>query len=152
MAFTYDFANDPAIANVRLLISDTNPEQPIFDDVEIQAAYNIQASTFQSAQFWSGPQGRNVPQLPLSYFRVAAILLDAMANNQALLAGVLKLLDVSLNTSLAAKSLREGAAEFRKVDDESGAFMIIEQTNTDWSFRDRWFKQWMRQSGGLLVG
>ena len=36
--FTYDFTNFPDISNVRLLCSDTDSTQPIFQDVEIQAA------------------------------------------------------------------------------------------------------------------
>ncbi len=146
--FTYDFDNYPLIAYVRLLIPDTNSETFIYSDEEITAFYSIQGSVFQSAQFYSGSQGRNTPSSPVSYVRVAALALDSLANNTGRLAGVLQILDVKLDLSKAAEVLRQGAKNYREVDDDAGAFMIIEQTNTDWSFRDRVWKQFERQQLG----
>lgn len=149
--FTYDFDTNPQVAYVRLLISDTvnTDEQPaIFSDTEISAFYVIQMSQFQSSMFFSGPAGRNLPSQPLSYLRVAALALDSLASNKARLSSITKLLDVSLSPDKAALALRTQAQEYRTVDDESGAFVIFEQVTTVWSFRDRFWSQVQRQTGG----
>lgn len=157
--YTYDLEADPRISTVRLLIPDTeflpnvSPPRMIFSDEEIDAFYRIQGSVFQSTQFFSGAAGRFIPDLPLSYLRVAALALDTLANNKGKLGTVIQLLDVKLDWSKAAQILRDGAKNYRDIDDDSGAIFIIEQTNTDWSFRDRWWKQWQRQSAGAgLIG
>ena len=113
-AYTYQYGANPLIDFVRLLIPDTqflprvSPPQMIFADQEIQAFYNIQRNTFQSGMFFSYNQGRNLPGLPLSYVRVAALALDTLANNKGKLGNVIKLLDVSLDWKSAAAVLREG--------------------------------------------
>ncbi len=152
MSFTYGplssppFSN-PAIDYPRLLIADTNAAQPIFQDEEIQAATQIQQYQFQSSMFYSGAMGRNLPSSPVSFLRVAALLLDSLATNKGRLASVQALLDVKLDASKAAKALQDQAASYRQTDDESGAFMIIEQCNDYFSFSDRFWKQVQRQSG-----
>jgi hypothetical protein len=149
MSWSYNTNPPDQIAFVRLLIPDTDPIKVIFTDEEINMLYQIQGSTFQSGMFFSGAAGRNIPPAPLSYVRVAALALDTLANNKGRLGAVMQLLDVKLDASKAAAVLREGAKTYREIDDEAGCIMIIEQTNTDWSFRDRWWKQWQRQSAGL---
>ena len=146
MSFSYDFVANPQVAYVRLLIADTSVAQPIFQDEEINAGYAIQNSTFQSSQFFSPPGGNTLPIGPVSYLRVAALMLDAVASNKARLASIKQLLDVKMDSSDAAIQLRAQAAEYRSVDDNSGAIMIIEQCSTDWAVRDRFFKQVARQS------
>jgi hypothetical protein len=152
--YTYDFYSAPAISFVRLLIPDTSflpktdPPVMIFSDQEINAFYQIQQSAFQSGMFFSGPQGRNLPSNPLSYVRVAALALDTLANNKGKLGNVIQLLDVKLDWSKAAQVLRDGAANYREIDDNAGAFMIIEQTPTDWAFAQRWWNQFQRQTAG----
>ncbi len=153
LMFTYNQCDgtNNTIDFVRLLISDTQDFNHIFEDSEIQGAYQIQAAQFQSAQFFSPPQGLNLPATPLSYLRVAALLLDSIAANKSRLSSIIQLLDVKLSPSVAAKSLRDQAAAYRETDDNSGAFMIIEQVNDQWSFRDRFWKQVQRQSGGMIA-
>ncbi len=152
--YTYDFEAAPAISYVRLLIPDTtflpnvSPPQMIFSDQEINAFFTIQMSTFQTGMFFSGPQGRTLPSYPLSYVRVAALALDTLANNKGKLGNVIKLLDVSLDWSKAAQVLRDGAQNYRTIDDDAGAFAIIEQTPTDWAFAQRWWNQFQRQTAG----
>lgn len=147
MAFSYDFASSPAISYVRLLIADTDPSCPIFQDDEINAAYAIQGNVWQSGQFYSPPNGAYVPSSPVSYLRVAALLLDALASNKARLSSITQLLDVKLDPSKASTALRELAQSYRDQDD-MGAFAIIEQCNNDWATRDRWYKQLQRQYCG----
>lgn len=148
MSWTYNNGANPYIDYPRLLIPDTDVTMPIYSDEEIGAFYQIQQSVFQSAMFFSGSQGRSLPSTPLSYLRVAALALDTLANNKGKLGSVIQLMDVKLDPSKAAQVLRDGAQNYRTIDDESGAFMIIEQTNTDWSLRDRIEKQFQRQQLG----
>lgn len=147
--FTYDFSSNPMVAYVRLLIPDTTaalPNTPIFQDEEILAFYTIQASQFQSSMFFSGPAGKNLPTSPLSYLRVAALAIDTIANNAAQIGIVSKLLDVQLKDAAAILGAR--ADSFRKIDDESGAFAIVEQCQTVWATRQRYWNQVARQTGG----
>jgi hypothetical protein len=144
---------NPAIDYPRLLISDTQQFDPkgnqiyIFQDQEILAMYNIVQANFQSSMFYSPPAGRNLPASPVSYLRVAAYLLNAVAANKARLASIKKLLDVQLDSSDAAIQLRETAQQYLDMDDNAGAFAIIEMCNDYFSFRDRFWKQVQRQSG-----
>ena len=153
MSFTYDFNNNPNVAYVRLLIPDTTQNAalylPIFQDEEINAFYTIQASVFMSPQFWSPPSGSfQLPSSPLSYLRVAALAIDSLASNAAQLAVITKLLDVNVSAKDGAAALQARADKYRQIDDESGAFAIIEQVSTTWAFTDRYWKQVQRQSGG----
>jgi hypothetical protein len=149
MAFSYNSCNgsNNPVDWIRLLISDTQSVNHIFEDSEIMGAVAIQGLQFQSAQFWSGQGGANLPSSPVSYLRVAALLLDSIAANKARLASIKQLLDVKLDSSDAAIQMRATAAEYREVDDNSGAFMIIEQVNDAWSFGDRFWKTVQRASG-----
>ena len=146
MSWHYDFALYPTISRIRLMVADTDSSAQIFQDEEITAAIDIEGSTFQSAQFYSGPGGRTVPNPPVPYRRAAALLLDALAANRARLASIKQLLDVKLDSSDAAIQLRAGAQALRDADDNSGAFFIAEQVNDSFSFRDRWWKQMQRQA------
>ncbi len=156
MSWSYESGNNPAIDYPRLLIADTDPVQPIFQDEEILAVEQIVRQPFQSGMFFSTPNGpvgggtlgTALPQLPIPYYRVAAILLNSIAANKARLSSIMQLLDVKLDPSKAAKALQDQAKAYLDLDDNSGAFMIIEQINNDWSFRDRFWKQWQRQSAG----
>ncbi len=154
MSFTYNQGANPPIDFPRFLSSDTvqfdDQGQRVyaFSDEEIQAATTIEMSVWQSAQFWTPPRGlTTLPAPPYPWRRIAATLLDALAANQARLGIISKLLDVTLNPN-AAKSMREQAQALRDTDDNSGAFVIIEQVNDQFSFRDRFFKQVQRQQGG----
>lgn len=144
MSFSYQFGANPAIDYPRLLISDTQDSGHVFEDSEITAATSIVALQFQSGMFYSGSAGVNLPSTPVSYLRVAALLLDALAANKSRLSSIKKILDVQLDSTDAAIQLRATAQEYRTVEDESGAFMIIEQCNNTFSFIDRWWKQIQR--------
>jgi hypothetical protein len=147
MSFTYDPVNNIRIAAVRMLIADTNPAQPIFQDEEINLGYTIQASVFQSSMFYSGPSGQTIPSTPISYLRVSAIMLDAMASNQAYLAGIKSIPDVQMSAGEAAKALMDKAKKYREMDDESASFFIYEQVFTTWGFTSRFWSQIQRQTG-----
>lgn len=155
MSFSYQFGANPPIDYPRLLISDTveSTGSPairvyIFEDSEITAAAAINGLTWQSLQFFSPPFGRNLPAAPVNYLRTAALLLDSIASNKARISSITQLLDVKMDPSKASAALRAQAQEYRDVDDNSGAIMIIEQCSTTWSFIDRFWAQVQRQSGG----
>ena len=147
MSWSYTFGANPILDYPRMLISDTNPAMQLFQDQEILAAYGIQASTFQSSMFFSGLTGNTLPSTPVSYFRVAAILLDCLAANKAFLASVKSLPDITLDPASAAKALSEKAKAYREVEDNAGAIMIIEQCATSWATIDRYWAQIQRQTG-----
>ena len=148
MSATYDPTLPTDKDWVRFEVRDVNTSGFIFQDEEITAGYAIQQSTFQSGMFFSGNQGRYLPGLPVSYFRVAAIMLNCLASNKAYLSSIIKMLDVQLDPSRAAKALQDQAKIYREVDDDSGAMMIIEQTPTDWAFAQRWLNQFQRETAG----
>lgn len=152
---------NPPVDFVRLLVADTvqfaaDNITPIyiFSDQEILAMEAIVQSNFQSAQFFSTPGGPpgagsfgvNLPPQPIPYYRVAGMLLNSLAANSSRLASVTQLLDVKLNPSLAAKALKDQAQAYFDQDDNSGAFVVIEQVNDSFSFADRFWKQWQRMS------
>ncbi len=147
MSFSYQFGANPQIDYVRLLISDTQETDHIFEDAEILMAAQINCAPFQSSMFYSPPAGRNIPLAPTSYLRTAATLLDAIASNKSRLASVQQLLDVKIDPAKASYALREQAREYRQIDDNTGAFFIIEQCTTTWSFQDRFWSQVQRQQG-----
>jgi hypothetical protein len=147
MSFTYILPSN--IGYVRLLIADTDAAAPIFSDEEITAFMALASSVWQSSQFYSAAGGQAVlPSPPVNYLRAAAFALDALASNKSRLEGVIQLLDVKLSSVKdTALALRAQAANYRDVDDNSGAFAIIEQVNTNWSFQQRFFNQAARQLG-----
>lgn len=148
MSFSYQLGANPAIDYPRLLISDTQATGHVFEDEEITAATRLQALQFQTGMFYTAPGGQNLPSSPVSYLRVAALLLDALAANKSRLASIQQIYDVKISAKDAAKALREQAEAYRETDDNAGAFAIIEQCTTVWGFRDRYWNQVQRQSGG----
>ena len=155
--FSYQEGANPPIDWPRGLTGDTVELNPngtrayIYSDQEINMFTAIQANTTQSSQFYSPPVANTLPMTPVSYMRVAALMLDGIASDKARLSSVQQLLDVKLSPKEAAIQLRAQAAEYRSIDDNSGAFFIIEQCNTTWAFRDRFWSQVQRQQAGVLV-
>jgi len=145
MSFSYQFGANPPIDYVRLLISDTQDTNHIFEDSEILTFAAITSGVWQSSMFYSGTAGATtLPSVPVNYLRTAALALDSIASNKARLSSITQLLDVKLSPEKAAESLREQAKQYREVDVDSMAFVIIEQCNTDWSFIERFWRQWQR--------
>jgi len=135
-----------------MLVADTQQFQAdgvtrayLFEDSEITSFANIVGSVYQSSMVYDPPLNAAVPTSPVSYVRQAAYMLNALAANKARLAGVIGLLDVKLSMKDAAKALQDQAKAYLDMDDNSGAFMIIEQVNDQASFRDRFWKEVQRQ-------
>lgn len=145
---------NPPIDVVRLLISDTvnTATQPcIFQDEEILTIERIVVpGVWQSSMFYSDIGGvPTLPSQPVNYLRTAAYLLNSMAANQALLSGVIQLLDVKLDVKSAAKALQDQAKCWLEIDDDTMAFVIIEQVHDTWSFEERFWSQVQRVSTGV---
>ena len=154
--FTYQGGANPPIDYPRILVADTlqfGPDgtTPIFAfwDEEIQAATQIEMAAWQSGMFWSGRSGvtplNNSSVVP--WRRIAATLIDCLASNQARLSYISQQLDTKMNPG-ATKDMQAQAAALREADDNSGAFVIIEQVNDYPSFVDRYWKTVARQSAG----
>ena len=109
MSFTYDFSTSPAIANVRLLVGDTDAANPVFQDAEVNAA--LQAESSQNLILGLSGFSPNPPvQQIYCYRRSAAWLLNALAANLSRLGSVIsQLLDVKLAPGIASKELRSQA-------------------------------------------
>ena len=147
---------NPPIDYIRGLISDTQEFAAdgvtpiyIFSDQEIQMFTQMQSAAFgwQTTQFYSPPAGQFMPSAPVNYLRIAATMLTAVAANKSRLASIQQLLDVKMNSALAAQEMRATAQSYLDMDDNSGAVAIIESCNDYFSFRDRFWKQVQRQSG-----
>lgn len=129
MAFTYDVTTSRGL--VRLLLSDTNSSNVIFQDDEIDAFLTI--------------EGDNIK-------RAAATGKEAIAINQALLLKVIKLLDLQTDGSAVARELRMQAKELRdqakeeEANEEGGGFDYAEIVTNTFSARERIWNQRLRNA------
>jgi len=98
MTFTYDATTDAG--KVRLIITDVNDANPIFQDDEIQAFLDLNSSSVK---------------------RAAASALDTIASKQALVLKVIRLLDLSTDGASTARALREHAGQLRIEANETDA-------------------------------
>jgi hypothetical protein len=126
MAFTYDSTTTAGL--VRLLITDTDPEEQIFEDDEISAFLALESDDALLA---------------------AAQALETIATSEALVQKRIQLLDLSTDGPAVAKSLMERAASLRKrarqVELEGeGAFDWAEMAVDDFSARERIWNEALR--------
>jgi hypothetical protein len=135
--------SNPQIDYPRLIIADTDAAKPVFQDEEILSMYQID----QIFIFTPNGQGAVTTFSQSSYRRVAAGLLESLAANRARLANTLKVLDVEVDTRQAAKDLRETAKQLRDVDENSGAFAIVESCPDVFTTRERVNKMFQRLYG-----
>lgn len=110
MAFTYNLVTHPTISKIRLFIPDNKAGSYIFEDDEIEALYALEGNSLK---------------------RAAALALETIASNEAMVLKVIRLLDISTDGAKVADSLLKRAALLRKqADDEEvaadGAFDIAE--------------------------
>lgn len=110
MAFTYDLAVLPDVSRVRLLISDVNPLDYLFEDAEIETFLDL--------------DGGNV-------VLAAARSLEVIAANEVMVQKRIKILDLSTDGPAEAKALLEVAQRFRDTwesavaDSEEADFEIV---------------------------
>jgi hypothetical protein len=150
----------PLIDYPRALVNDTAQFQAdgvtrayIFEDQEILGFAAIVGNVYQSSMTYDYPQTVQVPASPVSYIRIAAYMLNSLAANTARLSGILQILDVKLSFKDATAALQKQAQAWLDLDDNTGAFVIIEsvQQGDDASFRDRWWREIQRQSFGGIA-
>ena len=149
MSFSYNFCNGTQdnIDFPRFLTADTVDTGHAFEDSEITGMYRMLTAQWQTGQFYAGTSGSNLPSSPVAYLRVAAYLLNSLAASPARLAGAVQILDVKMDLKANSEALAERAKSWLEIDDDAGAFAIIEQVNNEWSFIDRFWKTVQRQAG-----
>jgi len=137
VSFSYDFTNNPTVATVRLLVSDTVDVSPlpIWQDEEINAVLQM----FSSQGVIIGLAGYNlaVPVTQIySYRRSAATLLRSLAGNKARMATA-GLLDAKISGAQAAAALRELADDYVTSEENDGYFAVSEMVVNNFSMRER---------------
>ena len=141
--FTYDWANAPTIATVRLMVGDTDSNNPIFDDAEIQGALAINSSQ----NIIVGLSGYYPPNLTgnvYSYGRTAAMLLNGLSSTKARVL-VTKVLDVSVAPESASKALKDLAQGYIDQEVSAGYFSVAEMGQDSFWMRERLWKMLYRQ-------
>jgi|HubBroStandDraft_3_1064219.scaffolds.fasta_scaffold30795_3 hypothetical protein len=147
MSFTYDFTNYPQLSTVRLLVFDTNPAQPIFQDDEINAAMQIESSGnvgYPGVIIGLTGYAPAVPvQQVISYRRAAALLLRALGSSKArnLIESVL---DVKMDGPAASAALSKIADSYIEDEANAGYFAISEMVQDSFSMRERLWKMLYR--------
>lgn len=125
--FTYDVTTNRG--KVRLLITDRDAANEIFNDNEIDAFLSM--------------MGSNV-------FRAAAIALFQIAATEALLLKVIRLLELTTDGAKVADSLRALALEYQEKADlaeageAAGSFDYAEMVVDDFTYRERVLKEELR--------
>lgn len=117
----YDPSTDAG--RVRLLINDTDTDDPVFDTDEIAAFLAMEGDDVRLA---------------------AASALDVLASNEAMVQKRIRLLDLQTDGPAVAKALRDHAGVLRGQVDEAGDFEIAEMVHDDFSWRERIEKQYLR--------
>jgi len=125
MAFTFDVETDAG--KVRLLITDTDSDNAIFTDAEINA-------------FLSMTKVNDENDVRLA----AAQALDTIATSEALVQKRIKLLDLSTDGPSVAKELRERAKDLRRQVDEEFDFDWAEMVVDQFSTREKIIKEALR--------
>ncbi len=116
MAFTYDLSTDGG--QVRLLITDTDLDNPIFQDNEIDF-------------FLSNTAVDSSNDINLA----GAKALETIAASETLVQKKIKLLDLTTDGPAVADSLRKAAALLREQSDTEGDIDFIEQNLNIFSAR-----------------
>lgn len=117
MAFTYDVSTDRG--KVRLLITDVQEANPLFQDAEIDAFLTLNTSVRLAA----------------------AAALEVIAASEVLVLKKIVNLDLETDGPAVARELRELAKQLRAQDANVGAFDIAEQIHDDFTLREYWDKQ-----------
>lgn len=120
MAFTYDVSTDRG--KVRLLITDVQEANPLFQDAEIDAFLTLNTSVRLAA----------------------AAALEVIAASEVLVLKKITILDLESDGPAVARELRELAKQLRAQDSSIGAFDVAEQIHDDFTLREYWLKQAQR--------
>lgn len=124
MAFTVDYTTDRG--QVRLLITDVDADNPLFDDDQVDAFLALE----------SGVK------------RAAAAALDTIASNEALVQKKTRMMDIQTDGPAVAAALRTHAERLRgqaEDDEVDGAFDWAEMVTNDFSARERVYAEALRE-------
>jgi hypothetical protein len=121
MSFSYDPATQ--VGQVRLLCTDIDSSNPIFQDEDLNALLGLEAGVVRFA---------------------AAQALEIMAANEVMVQKRIKLLDLETNGPQQSTELRALANRLRKSEEEMAVFAIAEMVQDSFSARDRIWKQFLR--------
>lgn len=127
MAFTFDLSTD--VGKVRMLIPDRVAGDILFEDEEIEAFLEMESGNVR---------------------RAAALALETVAADQALTLKVIKSLDLDTDGAKVSDALLKRADKLREqanaveAAEDGAAFDIAEMTPTAFAFRERVWKQGMR--------
>lgn len=122
MAFTYNTTTDRG--RVRMLITDRDEENPIFQDDEIDAFLDMNDDSIRLA---------------------AASALETIATDQALVLKVLVLLDTETDGAKVAEALMKRAKSLREQEESVGSFDVAEMVVNDFGERERIWKELQRE-------
>jgi hypothetical protein len=142
LSWTYDFRNFPDLSLVRLLVFDTDPAQPIFQDAEVNAAMQLESSGNIIVGLTGFSPAVPVRQI-ISHRRAAALLLRSLSGGKARNL-VQQVLDVKIDGSKAASSLKALADSYINDEMMAGYFAVSEMVNDTFSMRERLWKQLYR--------
>jgi len=135
MSWTYDFTNYPDLSGIRLLVFDTDPAEPIFSDAEINWAMQVESS----GNIIVGLTGYS-PAIPvrqiISHRRAAALLLRGLGAGRATQL-ILQVLDVKVDATKAAASLKSIADSYIEDEMNAGYFGVAEMVVNQFSMRER---------------
>lgn len=132
MAMSLDFSSDNG--KVRLLISDIDPDNPIFP-------YGTAANPADAIDAFIGMALDN------NVKRAAAQALQTIAVNEILVQKRIKLLDLSTDGPAEAEALRKLAIQLRAEADEEevdGAFDFAEMIQTPQQYDEKLYKERLR--------
>lgn len=126
MAFNYDLTT--STGKIRAVIPDSNATSYVFEDAEIDAFYAIEGNSLK---------------------RAAALALETIASNEAMVLKVIRLLDISTDGAKVADSLLKRAALLRtQANDEEVAadagFDVAEMVVDDFTYRQHWWNERLR--------
>jgi len=114
MSVTYDINSD--IGKVRLIISDTDIDNAMFTDEEIEQ-FLVMSET----------------EIARDIRIASAYALETIATSQALIQKKIKMLDLSTDGPAVAKTLKEMAQKLRDTIENEPAFGIAEIGYNDWT-------------------
>lgn len=117
--FGYNLSTN--VGKIRALIPDNSATSYVFEDEEIEVFYSLEGSSLK---------------------RAAALALETIASNEAMVLKVIRLLDIQTDGAKVADALLKRAALLRKqADDEETAadagFDIAEMVVDQFTYRDK---------------
>jgi hypothetical protein len=143
VSFTYSWESNPTVAQVRMMVGDTQDGPaplPIFQDDEIQGALN--ANNAQNLIIGLSGYSLGVPQT-YSFGRAAALLLNSINATKARIV-VSKALDVAVSPAQASAALKALAQSYIDQENSAGYFAVAEMGNNQFWYRERLYNQLLR--------